>query len=234
MFTGIVREIGTIHAVRRRPGVAVLEIDAPGIARDVEVGDSVAVNGVCLTATHRHGDRFRVDLSPETLRTTTAARWRSGSRVHLEPSLRAADRLGGHFVLGHVDGVGRLEAVKRLGTARQVTVAAAPSVLAQLLPKGSVAVDGVSLTLDAGPFLRSFTVTLIPETLRETRLAALGTGDLVNLEVDVLAKAGRNPALGFRLSAPGGTPPDTAGSQASRVEGRTGLSLQDIKHYGWK
>ena len=213
MFTGIVREVGEVEAARRSAGVTVLEINAPATVSGLAIGDSVAVNGVCLTVTALRGHRFQVDLSPETLRTTTAGGWRSGDRVHLEPSLRASDSLGGHFVLGHVDDVGRVDRVKRLGGSRQVTVTAAPRVLAQLLPKGSISVDGVSLTLDSGPFGRSFTVTLIPQTLRETRFASLKPGDVVNLEVDVLAKAARS---------------------AANAAPRAGLTLQDILARGWR
>lgn len=219
MFTGIITEVGGLHAVRHRAGVTVVHVDAPAIAAGLGIGDSVAVNGVCLTVTGLVGARFSADLSPETIRTTTARRWRAGDRVHLEASLRASDPLGGHFVLGHVDAVGRVERTARLGEARQVTVGAPAAVLAQLLPKGSIAVDGVSLTLDQGPFVRSFTTTLIPETLRSTRLSALRPGDLVNLEVDVLAKAGRRHA---------------AEGRGPQIERRTALTVPDIRKYGWQ
>jgi riboflavin synthase len=211
MFTGIVREIGSVASVRRRGGATGLEIDAPVVGPDLGVGDSVAVNGVCLTVVERRGPRFRVDLSPETLRTTTAGSWRAGRLVHLEAALRASDPLGGHFVLGHVDAVGRVDRLRSLGAASALTITAPAVVLAQLVPKGSIAVDGVSLTLDAGPFARSFTVTLIPETLRATRLSALASGDGVNLEVDVLAKAGRRAAV-----AP------------------AAMTVDGIRKYGWR
>jgi riboflavin synthase alpha subunit len=221
MFTGIIREVGVVRSVRRGASVTVIAIDAPDIGPTLAPGDSVAVNGVCLTATSRRGGRFTADLSPETRRATTAGRWRAGHRVHLEPPLRASDPLGGHFVLGHVDDVGRVAAVRQLREARQVTIEAPPRVLSLLVPKGSIAVDGVSLTLDAGPFARSFTVTLIPQTLRETRLAALRPGDAVNLEVDVLAKAGR----------PVGAAP---GAPAAAPEGGARLTVEDILRRGWR
>jgi riboflavin synthase len=233
MFTGIVREIGAVHSVRRGRGVTVLAIDAASTAPGLAVGDSVSVNGVCLTVTTRRGPRFTVDLSPETTRRTTAGRWRAGDRVHLEPSLRASDALGGHFVLGHVDDVGRVARVTPLDAARQVTVMAPAAVLRLLLPKGSVAVDGVSLTLDEGPFDRSFTVTLIPQTLRETRLAALRPGASVNLEADVLAKAGRRAAGDLWLAAGGSITRDTAAGRKPHAAGRTMLTVQDIRKYGW-
>jgi riboflavin synthase alpha subunit len=218
MFTGIIREVGRVRSVRSRAGVAAIEIEGTATAPGLAVGDSVAVNGVCLTVTSLRGSRFHVDLSPETLRATTAGFWRPGRVVHLEPSLRASDPLGGHFVLGHVDDVGRVVGVRLSGASRQVEIAAPPHVLAALLPKGSIAVDGVSLTLDAGPFVRSFTVTLIPQTLRTTRLASLRTGDRVNLEADVLAKAGRG----------------AAGSRVPAAERSSGMTVGDVLSRGWR
>lgn len=218
MFTGLVREIGRIAAVRRREGGTSLDVDAPATARRLSIGDSVAVDGVCLTVTRLSRSRFEVDLSSETLRATTAASWRAGRRVHLEPALTAADPIGGHFVLGHVDGVGRVIRTETLQASRQLEVAAPAGFLATLLPKGSIAVDGVSLTLDAGPFVRSFTVTLIPETLRETRLGGYRPGTLVNLESDMLAKAARQAA-----------------EDQPRTPARRPLtSVQDILDRGWR
>jgi riboflavin synthase alpha subunit len=191
MFTGQVREIGRLESVRISGDRAGLEISAPRTAPDLGVGDSLAVNGVCLTVTSAAGARVRADVSTETRRVTTVSNWRAGDRVHLEPALRVGDAVGGHFVLGHVDGVGRVQRVARLAGGLAVTVSADSAILDQLLPKGSIAVDGVSLTLDEGPFIEDFSVTLIPHTLRETRFAKLGPGDLVNLEVDILSKAAR-------------------------------------------
>ncbi len=191
MFTGLVREVGRLESVRISGGRAALELSAPRTAPDLRVGDSLAVNGVCLTVTASAGPRVRADLSAETRRVTTVATWRAGDRVHVEPALRVGDNVGGHFVLGHVDGVGRVQRIARRAGGLVVTVSAAPGILVQLLPKGSIAVDGVSLTLDEGPFTRTFTLTLVPHTLRETRFAALRPGALVNLEVDVLSKAAR-------------------------------------------
>lgn len=233
MFTGIVREIGAVHSIRRGRGVTLLAIDATDTAPGLAIGDSVAVNGICLTVTALTGSRFSADLSAETIRATTAGHWRAGDRVHLEPSLRASDALGGHFVLGHVDDVGRVVRVARLGDARQLTVSAPAGVLAQLLTKGSIAVNGVSLTLDEGPFVRSFTITLVPETLRGTLLSALGPGVLVNLEADVLAKAGRRTADDLRLAAGGRVTRDTAASRRSPAARRTGLTVRDVKNFGW-
>jgi riboflavin synthase alpha subunit len=189
MFTGLVREVGCLRSARVAGGVTVLDIEAPRSAGALSVGDSVAVNGVCLTVIAKAGSRVRVDVSAETLRVTTAGAWRAGDRLHLEPALRAGEPLGGHFVLGHIDGVGRVAGADHRRGIVALRVSTKPALLSRLLPKGSVAVDGVSLTLDEGPFVRTFTATLIPQTLRETLLGALRTGDRVNLETDILAKA---------------------------------------------
>ncbi len=200
MFTGLVREIGTLTAVAARGGVTVLTLRAPACARELVQGDSLAVDGICLTvvsgsiagsASGRTASRGRlvtVEAVAETRRSTTLDAWRPGRRLHLEPALRAGDRLGGHLVLGHVDGVGRVLRLERVGDAARLTVQPPPGFARWLLPKGSVAIDGVSLTLDADPGAAGFTVNLIPQTLGTTRLGGLVPGDGVNLEADVLAK----------------------------------------------
>lgn len=218
MFTGIIREVGRLTSVRFSSGRGRLEISAPRTARDLSPGDSLAVSGVCLTVIAVAGTRVRVDVSAETRRVTTVSSWRAGGPVHLEPALRAGDSLGGHFVLGHVDGVGRVRHVARRAGGLVVEVSALPRILEQLVPKGSIAVDGVSLTLDQGPFDRAFTLTLIPHTLRETRFAALRAGDALNLEVDVLAKIARTSAR------PDATRP---------VPGAVALTMEAIAARGW-
>lgn len=192
MFTGLVREIGTLRTVTPAGAVVRLEIAAPDTAAAVAVGDSVAVNGICLTVTRRRGPHFTVEAVAETRRLTTLGRWRRGRRVHLEPALRVGDALDGHLMQGHVDGIG---VVRRSGRHRGgwiLTIAAAAELRRFLSPKGSVAVDGVSLTVDAGPFAAGFTVNLIPHTLAETHFAQLTPGDQVNLEMDLLVKAARS------------------------------------------
>ncbi|MBA4377115.1 MAG: riboflavin synthase subunit alpha [Gemmatimonas sp.] len=196
VFTGLVREIGTLTAVVARGGVTVLTLRAPVCAPDLVAGDSLAVDGICLTVTSgsargRAADRgplVTVEAVAETRRSTTLDDWRPGRRLHLEPALRAGDRLGGHLVLGHVDGVGRVRRLERAGDAARLTVQPPPGVARWLLSKGSVAIDGVSLTLDADPGETGFIVSLIPQTLGTTRLGELVPGDGVNLEADVLAK----------------------------------------------
>lgn len=194
MFTGIVLEVGRVRRIGRHGGVTEIEIEAPDTARPSDgppptVGDSIAVNGVCLTVVRITGTRLAVEATAETRRITTLADWRAGSPVHVEPSLRAGGPVGGHFVLGHVDGTGRILSVRRRGGTATMTIGVAPLLAGRLLPKGSIAVDGVSLTLDEGPFHDRFTVTLIPHTLAATRFAFVRPHARVNLELDVLAKA---------------------------------------------
>ena len=186
MFTGLVETTGEVRAVAREDGGARLEVASP-LAGALRPGGSVAVNGVCLTATAVADGTFGADVMAETLRRSSLGPLEPGDRVNLELPLRPVDRLGGHVVQGHVDGTGTVEAVAEEGLARLVTVACAPELLRYVVERGSVAVDGVSLTVtevdDEG-----FTVSLIPETLARTTLGTAAAGQVVNLEVDVLAK----------------------------------------------
>ncbi len=187
MFTGIVREIGTIAAVGGGDDGVSLEIEAPATAPTVEVGGSVAINGVCLTAERVDGTRLFFHAVPETLSRTTIDALSRGSFVNLEPALRAGDSMGGHIVQGHVDGIGSVRAVAPEGDGLRVLIDAAPETLRYCVEKGSITVEGVSLTVAE---LRddAFGVALIPHTLAETTLSGLEPGRRVNLEVDVLAK----------------------------------------------
>ena len=187
MFTGIVREVGRACSISGRAGGVRLEVDAPRTAAVTAVGDSVAVNGCCLTAVAVFGGRIAFDAVPETLARTSLGGLAAGSRVNVEPSLRAGEPLGGHYVQGHVDGVGVVRSVEEEGEGRRVWVDAAPDILRYAVEKGSIAVQGASLTvaeLDSG----GFAVALIPHTLEATTLGELEPGFVVNLEVDVLAK----------------------------------------------
>ena len=188
MFTGIVREVGTVSRLERARGVVRLTVDAPTIARGVEPMESVCVSGVCLTVVAARRGALVFELIPETQRLTSLAGLRRGSRVNLEPSLSLADRLNGHLVFGHVDDVGRVQ--RRAERSGEVTLwIQAPAALRSwIVPKGPIAVDGVSLTV--GRTVRSgvFPVHLIPETLRRTALGERGPGSPVNLEADYVAK----------------------------------------------
>ena len=182
MFTGLVAGKGVVRALRDGR----LEVETP-LATELAPGDSIAVNGICLTVVEPNGGAFAADVMPETLRRTSLAPLGEGDEVNLELPLRASDRLGGHVMQGHVDGTGTVASVREDGLARVVRIDAPAELLRYVVDKGSIAVDGVSLTVssvdDAG-----FEVSLIPETLRQTTLGAAAPGRPVNLEVDVLAK----------------------------------------------
>jgi riboflavin synthase len=182
MFTGLVQALGTVTALDG--GRLAVETH---LAAELSEGDSVSVNGVCLTATGVAGGGFTADVMDETLRRSSLGGLAAGSRVNLELPLLAADRLGGHFVQGHVDGVGTVHEVREEGFSRVVAVEADGELLRYVVEKGSIAVDGVSLTVSALDE-DGFEVSLIPETLERTTLGAAAPGDEVNLEVDVLAK----------------------------------------------
>jgi riboflavin synthase len=194
MFTGIVRELGMVDAFDG----ARLVVSADGTSAATAVGDSVAVAGVCLTVVEAAEGRLAFDVVPETLARTALGRLEPGSKVNLEPSLRVGDQLGGHVVQGHVDAVGRVRSVAPEGAGRRVWIDAPETVVRLCIEKGSIAVDGVSLTVAAFDS-EGFEVALIPHTLAATTLGRLEPDDQVNLEADVLGKvverlvAGRLP-----------------------------------------
>jgi riboflavin synthase len=188
MFTGLVEALGSVAAAEDDGhGGRRLAVREPRIAPQLAIGESVAVNGACLTVVTIDGPAFRFEVGPETLAKTNLGRLLPGDRVNLERAVRAGDRLGGHIVQGHIDGVGRLRARETSGEWETVRFECPPALTAQMVPKGSITVDGVSLTLvdvsDDG-----FSVMLIPHTLAVTTLGQRRVGDVVNLETDLLAK----------------------------------------------
>jgi riboflavin synthase len=183
VFTGIVREQGVVIGLADGS----LEVDAPLAADEADIGDSIAVNGVCLTVVRLDRNVVAFDFVPETARRTSLSRLRVGEDVNIEPALRPIDRMGGHYVQGHVDAVGRVRSTEAEGDGRRVWLDAPDEVLRLCVEKGSIAVQGVSLTV-AELDERGFAVALVPHTLAETTLGRLGPGDEVNLEADVLAK----------------------------------------------
>ncbi len=188
MFTGIVQALGTIRRARHDHGGTLLTIAARGLgAGPVRHGESIAVDGVCLTVETTGRGAFQLRAAPETLRRTTLGAMRPGSTVNLERSLRPVDRMGGHFVFGHVDGIARLVRTAPDGDAVLYTFAAPPRLMHYLVEKGSVALNGVSLTVFACTS-RTFTVSLIPYTIRHTTLGSLRSGARLNLETDMLAR----------------------------------------------
>jgi riboflavin synthase len=186
VFTGLVQGRGRIMGLDRSPDGVRVTVATP-LAGELHAGDSIAVNGVCLTAVDAGPDSFAAEVMHETLHRTSLASVLDGAEVNLELPLRASDRLGGHVVQGHVDAVGTVREVTDDGFARRVSLQAPPEVMRYIVEKGSIAVDGVSLTVAACD-RESFTVSLIPETLQRTNLDRARPGTRVNLEVDVLAK----------------------------------------------
>ena len=188
MFTGIIQELGTVGRVERSKGLTRLLIHAPKTASKIGRLESVAVNGVCLSVVDVRQQAMVFEAIPETQRLTTLGTVRSGDRVHIEPSLSVTDRLGGHLVFGHVDAMGTVVRRHQAAGELVVEIKIAPALRTLLVPKGPVAVDGVSLTVGASPRASTFAVHLIPETLRQTMLASRCVGDRVNIELDYFAK----------------------------------------------
>lgn len=187
MFTGIVEEKGALKAVQRGPNWMTLTIEAAKVLEGVALGDSIAVNGVCLTVTSFAESSFTVDVMPETFEKTNLSSLPIGAKLNLERAMPADGRFGGHFVSGHVDGMGTIRSIKPLGNAIVFDIAADESLLYYMIPKGSIAIDGISLTiLDVNN--QSFSVSIIPHTLDHTTLKERKAGDRVNLECDMVGK----------------------------------------------
>jgi riboflavin synthase len=187
VFTGIVRELGRVASVQGGETGLRIEVAAPILASDTGVGDSVSLNGCCLTAEEVDGERVVFHAVPETLRRTTLGKLQPGAEVNVEPALRAGEPLGGHYVQGHVDAVSRIQSVEAEGDGLRVVVEAPAEVLRYCVEKGSITVEGVSLTISE-LFEDAFAVALVPHTLDATTLSELSPGREVNLEADVLAK----------------------------------------------
>jgi riboflavin synthase len=187
LFTGIIEEKGTVTAVRRGAKSAALTIGAAGIFSDLKIGDSVAINGVCLTVTSIDGNSFTADVMNETLSRSSLGDLRIGGRVNLERAMPAIGRLGGHIVSGHIDGTGTISGIKKEDIAIWYTVRASPQIMRYIVEKGSVAIDGISLTVATVERDR-FSVSIIPHTARETVLSEKAIGAMVNLENDIIGK----------------------------------------------
>lgn len=203
MFTGIIEEVGKVRALRRGARSFSLEIGACKVLEGTQVGDSIATNGVCLTVTRLEEDGFTADVMPETVERTALRFLHSGDRVNLERALRFDSRLGGHLVAGHVDGTGRIADLREDDTALRLTVEADPALLRYVVAQGSIAIDGVSLTV-VRVDERSFSVSLIPHTQGVTTLHGRRVGDRVNLENDMIVKyveklMGRTPQSGLTI-----------------------------------
>lgn len=187
MFTGIIEEVGTILDIRKNAKSASILIGAETVLEDIKTGDSIAVNGICLTVTAYGEQEFTADIMHETLDCSSIGRLMRGSHVNLERAMRADGRFGGHIVTGHIDGTGRILAVKRDEIAVWYTIEAEPELMTGIVKKGSIAIDGISLTV-AKSQGRSFSVSIIPHTSGHTILSEKKVGDIVNLETDCIGK----------------------------------------------
>ena len=187
MFTGIVEELGIVRALRLLPESGQLTLEGKKFLEGTQIGDSIAINGVCLTVLRQSEREFTVDVMAETLAKTNLNELKSGSRVNLERALQLQTRLGGHLVSGHVDGVGSIRRITPRGIAQVYEILASPALLSYILPKGSIAIDGISLTV-IDVEADYFTVSLIPHTFKETTLGLKGIGASVNLETDLIGK----------------------------------------------
>jgi len=187
MFTGLIETICTVKSVSRNVESMVLTIDLRTLAEECKTGDSIAINGACLTIARLQGGLASFDVSAETLAKSTLGKLRPSSQVNVERSLKASDRFGGHFVLGHVDGTATIEALDKSGKFADIKFKAKADLLDAIVIKGSIAVDGISLTI-AAIDQNSFSVSIIPETLKRTTLGKAKIGDYVNIETDIIVK----------------------------------------------
>ena len=187
MFTGIIEEVGTVRSIQRGSTSSFIEIQANAVLEGTKLGDSIVVNGVCLTVTELGKDSFRADVMNETLNRSSLGSLRSGSPVDLERAMAAGGRFGGHIVSGHIDGTGTITEIKKDGIAHWYTVSAPAGIMRYIVEKGSIAIDGISLTV-AKVTDSSFSVSIIPHTAAQTVLSYKKPGDTVNLENDIIGK----------------------------------------------
>jgi len=187
MFTGLIELVCTVKSVRRRGDDALLVVDLGELGQDSKLGDSIAINGVCLTIAKLEGSFTTFELSAETLAKSTLGKLQTSSQVNVERAIRASDRFGGHLVQGHIDGTATIKAIDRRGEFADMKFVAETELLEAMIVKGSVAVDGISLTI-ANIDQTSFSVALIPETLKKTTLGKAKIGDCVNIETDIIVK----------------------------------------------
>ncbi|KIL48836.1 riboflavin synthase [Jeotgalibacillus alimentarius] len=191
MFTGLIEEVGTVHNLQKGKNSMILTIDCTKVIEDAKIGDSIAINGVCLTVTERSGKQFSVDVMPETMKSTTLHELKKGSKVNLERAMAAGGRFGGHFVSGHVDGTGTIQSMKKEENAIYIYIQVPSDLMKYFMMKGSVAVDGTSLTV-FDVTKNAFMISLIPQTADDTIIASKSPGSKVNIECDMIAKYVQN------------------------------------------
>ncbi len=187
MFTGLIVELGEIVSLEKRAENAILSLRCSKILDDVIIGDSISINGVCLTVVKISGDTLSFDVSYETLKATNLGQLKKLDRVNIEPSLKPNSKLGGHFVTGHIDGIGRIKSKRLSGNVMRIEIEAPPEILRYTVQKGSIAIDGISLTV-VDVFDDSFSIVIIPHTALMTTIGFKNSGEIVNLEADILGK----------------------------------------------
>lgn len=187
MFTGLIVELGEIVSLEKKSGNAIIAVKCNTIFGDAAIGDSISINGVCLTATKISGNILSFDVSYETLKTTNLGELKKSDRVNIEPSLKPNSKMGGHFVTGHVDGIGRIRSKRVSGNVMRIEIEAPADILKFIVQKGSIAIDGISLTV-VEIFDDSFSIVIIPHTASMTTISLKNQGETVNLEADILGK----------------------------------------------
>jgi len=232
MFTGIVEELGQVKALSLRGNSGTLTIKAKKVLEGTKIGDSIAVNGVCLTVTNMKNNEFSADVMAETVRRSSLGSLQSGSYVNLERAMAADGRFGGHIVSGHIDGTGRIESMKREENAVWVTITCGEKIQDLIVEKGSICIDGISLTV-AAVTDRSFSVSVIPHTGEETTLLKKKAGDPVNLENDIVGKyIQRFVDIGRKSGVDRGKTDDDDAAAGS-AKGNSGLSMEFLQKYGF-
>ncbi len=187
MFTGLIIELGEVISLQKNSGNAVLSLKCSKILNDTAIGDSISVNGVCLTVVNINGNILSFDVSYETLKSTNLGELKRSDKVNLEPSLKPNSKIGGHFVTGHIDGIGRIRSKRLSGNVMRIEIEATSEILKYVVQKGSISIDGISLTV-VDVFADSFSVVIIPHTASMTTIGFKNQGDTVNLEADILGK----------------------------------------------
>jgi riboflavin synthase len=218
MFTGIIEELGVVANIKRSGESFVLTIDAKTILKDVHLGDSISVNGVCLTVTSFTTSQFTVDVMPETVKASSLQSLKRGAKVNLERAMAAGGRFGGHFVSGHIDGTGVIKSKKQVENAVYYEIEASPEILRYVIERGSIAVDGTSLTVFCVTD-GTFTLSLIPHTLSESIIGLKESGDIVNLECDMIGKY-----VGHFL---------TRGQNTGNQKSSSGISASFLEEHGF-
>ena len=232
MFTGIIEEVGTVKYMQTSGTSGTIAIKASKVLEGTKIGDSIAVNGICLTVVTLHPDGFTADVMAETVRRSGLGNCRSGDRVNLERAMAADGRFGGHIVSGHIDGTGTIQSLVREENAVWVTIAAPPALLRYIVEKGSIAIDGISLTV-AYVDDTVFKVSVIPHTGEETTLLARSPGETVNLENDIIGKYVEKLMTPYGASAGAGGIGSGVGTGASEGESGSGITLEFLMENGF-